>query len=281
MRRALGRGLAQLLDIESAGPATDVPVSAIVPNPRQPRLRFDDAGLEELAASIREVGLLQPVIVRPLLRGKYELIAGERRWRAAKLAGLSSLPAIVRSASSQAALELALTENLQREDIGPLERATAFRRLMDEFDLTQEQVSQKIGISRPAVANSVRLLKLPRRIREGIQSGEITEGHARALLALNTEAEQLALFERVISKALSVRQTEDAVRRFVPGPGTQARNRASKASDPYVLALENRLSTHFGLPVRLQRAGKGGRVVIEFHSDEELQRALDLLGIEI
>src|SRR5580704_9085673 len=183
MRRALGKGLSQLIAEQYEGPTNELPVADIVPNSRQPRTVFNDEALEELAASIREYGILQPLIVRPLAEGKHELIAGERRLRAAKLAGLTSVPVIVRSAGNQSSLELALIENLQREDINALESAKAYRRLIDEFGMTQEQVADRVGKSRVSVANTVRLLRLPKRIMEGLEAGFISEGHARALLA--------------------------------------------------------------------------------------------------
>src|SRR5471030_664225 len=216
MRRALGKGLSQLIAEQYEGPTNELPVADIVPNSRQPRTLFNEEALEELAASIREYGILQPLIVRPIAEGKHELIAGERRLRAAKLAGLKTVPVLVRSAGNQSSLELALIENLQREDINALESARAYRKLIDEFGLTQEQVAERVGKSRTVIANTVRLLRLPRRITEGLERGIITEGHARALLSFESEAQQLAVYDQILERGMTVRDVENVAKPKAP-----------------------------------------------------------------
>lgn len=277
MRRALGRGLSQLIAQEFESAPREASVDAIVPNPRQPRTVFDEDALAELAESIREHGVLQPLVVRPKTEGSYELIAGERRLRAARLAGVRSVPIIIRSASNQDSLELAIIENVQREDIGPLEKARAYRKLMDEFGLTQEQVSHKVGKARASVANTVRLLRLPEQIQGGLDSGLISEGHAKALLALETPDEQLAVYDKILQKGLNVRDIE----REVKGPGAKPAAKAPRPApeqDPNWKALEDALSTYLGSPVRMQKGEVGGRIVVDFYSDDDLDRILETLG---
>lgn len=257
---------------------SSVAIANIHPNSRQPRARFDDESLKELAASILEVGILQPLIVRPH-QGGFELIAGERRLRAAKLAGLANVPVIVRKEGGQKSLEIALIENVQREDITPLEAAKAFQRLIDEFSLTQEQVAVKVGKSRPAVANTVRLLRLPQRVQEGLESGAISEAHARALLGVSDPALQLALYERVVAKGMSVRDLEEAVR---PGAPTKASGpKARRGDNPHWTALSSSLSERFGSPVKLQGSTSRGKLVIEFFSEDDLDRIVESLGIRL
>lgn len=253
----------------------DIQVSAIVANPRQPRAHFDAEALRELAASIREVGVLQPLIVRDLGSGRYELIAGERRLRASKLAGLAKVPAIIRLAGSQKSLEIALIENIQREDISPLECAHAYYRLTAEFGLTQEQVARKVGKSRVAITNTLRLLNLPPRVLDGLRDHRITEGHARALLGIGSQAQQLAAFDLVLAKSLSVRETEALAGRCAK------RKPDSGALDPSVQALEEALSIRLGAPVELAKSGKGGRLEISYFDDEDLGRIVEALGIRL
>lgn len=277
MRRALGRGLSQFMaeDFEVEIDPTDALIETIIPNPRQPRTVFDDAALEELAASIREHGVLQPLIVRP--KGEeFELIAGERRLRASKLAGLNKVPIVIRHATNQDSLELALIENVQREDIGPMERARAYKRLMDEFEMTQEMVSQKVGKARASVANTVRLMKLPVAIQDGLDAGKITEGHAKALLSLETESEQLAMYEKILLQGMNVREIEQATKPLAKERPTQAK--AVVQMDPNLQALEDALSTHLGSPVKIQRSGAAGKMIVEFYSDDDLNRVLETIG---
>ena len=264
----LGRGLGALIPRAAVG-LRDIPVDAILPNPLQPRTHFDEQELEELAQSIREHGLLQPVLVSQRRDGTFQLITGERRWRAAQLAGMPSVPAMVKEATPQASLEMALVENIQRRDLNPLEEAHAFRQLIDEHGLTQEKLGQRIGKSRVAVTNTLRLLQLPEPVREALASGSITEGHARAILMANGETQRLLLLERVLAGHLSVRDTE-ALAREMNAPS--ARTHAAEAvTDPDVERLEDAFRQALGTRVRLLKGRRGGRLVIHFFSDDELQ----------
>jgi ParB family transcriptional regulator, chromosome partitioning protein len=280
MRRALGKGLSQLIGEQSDQNVTEASIDEIVPNQRQPRTYFKEEAIEELAASIKEVGIL---LVRPLAEGRYELIAGERRFRAAQLAGLKSVPIVVRAAGNQSSLEIALIENIQREDITPLESARAFRKLMDEFGLTQEQVADKVGKSRTAVANTVRLLRLPPRILQGLEIGEITEGHARSLLSLDDQAMQLAMYDRILSTGMTVRDVERAVK--PADRPSKPRPRGGKsvvdATDPNWRALQQRASEVLGSPVKLEGTDRGGKILIDFYSEEDLIRIMDQLGVQL
>ncbi|MFQ3678727.1 MAG: ParB/RepB/Spo0J family partition protein, partial [Fimbriimonadaceae bacterium] len=279
----LGKGLSQLIGEQAELSQNEVAIDAIVPNQRQPRQNFDEEALRELADSIRQVGILQPLVVRPLSEGKYELIAGERRLRAAQLAGLERVPVTIRAAGHQDSLEIALIENVQREDISPLEQARAYRRLIDEFGLTQEQVADKVGKSRTAVANTVRLLRLPPAILEGLQAGKITEGHARALLAIPSEVLQLALYDKILRTGMTVRDVEKAAQaEEVRQPSRRRKpSRADSAADPQWQPLEEAVSTYFGAPTRLIKSEVGGKIEIEFYSDDDLMRILDVLGIHL
>ncbi len=279
-RRGLGKGLGALIPAtEISGPGLrEVAVNLIVPNPMQPRQALDPAALQELADSIREHGLIQPLIVTsiqdPASEAQYQIIAGERRWAAAKMAGLTAVPVIVKEATPQEMLELALVENIQRADLNPLEEAAAYRQLMDDFGLTQEQVAERVGKSRVTVANSVRLLRLPDEIKQALAENRISEGHARALLALNKRTEQLKVLEAIVKKDLNVRQTEEMVRRIVAG--TQPRRRGEPPS-PETEALENEFRNALGTKVRLFRSKKGGKLVIQFYSEEELDAIYRLI----
>ncbi len=276
-RTGLGKGLEALIPTgdEPARGLAQVPVAAITPNPMQPRTATDPDTLAELADSIREHGLLQPIIVTRQGPDQYQLIAGERRWQAARLVGLASVPAIIKEASPQEVLELALVENIQRADLNPLEEAHAFRQLVDEFGLTQEQVAQRVGKSRVAVTNVLRLLRLPDEARAALADGSIREGHARALLALHTPEAQLAALKVVVQKDLSVRQTEELVRRLLAEP---PQPKPREVPSPEVQALEQRFRDSLGTKVNLYRDRKGrGRLVIHFFSDEELQAIHDAI----
>lgn len=278
VKRGLGRGLDALIGTASAG-ATEgiqrVPIDAIGPNPRQPRHTLHADDLAELAASLREHGLIQPLIVTRAPLGAdvaYTLIAGERRWRAARLAGLTEVPVIVREATPQGMLELALVENLQRADLNPLEEAAAYRALMDEFGLTQEQVAARVGKSRAAVANSVRLLNLAQPVKDALSSDQISEGHARALLGLPDEPAQVAALDLVMCRGYSVRQTEELVRRMAAA--AHAAEEVDAEDDPWeqeTRALEQQLRDALGTKVTLSRSRQGGRLVVYFYSEEELQ----------
>lgn len=277
-RKALGKGLGALIpgDETPAGLAA-LDVDAIAPNPRQPRQRMDPGRLQELAASIRAHGVLSPVVVRQGPRG-YELVAGERRLRAAKLAGLRTIPALVKELTPATALEVALVENLQREDLNPLEEAEVYHRLTEEFGLTQDEVAARVGRDRSSVANALRLLRLPRRLRDDLAAGVLTEGHARALLSLERPADQARTRDLVVSGGLSVRQTEALVRRL-KGAGRPPKppGRRPAAGDPNLSPLEDRLRRALGTKVRIVRRGNGGTVEIAYYSAEDLDRILEVI----
>lgn len=265
----LGRGLDALLpapppDAAASG-VVELPVDLLVPNPAQPRQGLAEAELAELAASIREHGVLQPVIVARAGAG-YVLVAGERRWRAARQAGLPTIPALIKEVTPRQRLELALVENLQRQDLTPLEEAAAYQQLIAEHGLTQEQVATRVGKSRAAVANALRLLQLAPAVRAALLAGQITAGHARALLGCSDPAQQEALLAQVLAGDLSVRATEELVRR-----GGQRRPRAAPAPAPELAAVEQALRQALGTKVQLLRSRRGGRIVIHYYSDEELQ----------
>ena len=272
-RSALGRGLEAL--IPSTQPALDeVDVDLIVPNPQQPRTAFDAASLAELAQSIREHGLIQPLLVSRGGGGAtYQLIAGERRLLAAREVGLKRVPVIVKEANPQALLELALVENLQRQDLGALEEAAAFRRLVNEFGLTQEAVASRVGRSRSAVANSLRLLTLPVEIQASLAGGEITAGHARALLAIDDTTEQRRIWRQVVETGLTVRDAEALAKR-----GSRRKPTRTKRLTPELAALEERLQSALGTRVVLTKGRKGGRLTIHFYSDEELEALVERLS---
>ena len=276
-RRGLGKGLEALIPVgeEPTGGLRQIPVTAITPNPMQPRTALDPEALAELAASIGEHGLLQPLVVARQGPERYQLIAGERRWQAARLAGLETVPVVIKEATPQQLLELALVENIQRADLNPLEEAAAYRQLVDEFGLTQEQVAARVGKSRVAVTNTLRLLKLPPQVQQALADGTIREGHARALLALPTPEAQVAALKTVVNQALSVRQTEELVRRLRAEPPTA---KPQPPSDPEIEALEARFRGVLGTKVTLHKNRKGrGRLVIHFYSEEELQAIYDLI----
>ncbi len=273
----LGRGLSALIPgAEGAGAlALEIPLAELESNPHQPRRHFEPGALEELAATIRTHGVLTPVVVRRAAHG-YQIVAGERRVRAARLAGLTRIPAIVKEASNAQALEMALVENLQREDLNPLEAAEAYRRLVEEFGLTQEQVAGRLGRDRSSVANALRLLRLPRRLREDLAAGILSEGHARALLGLDKAADQLKARDHVVKRGLTVRATEALVRRLrrgVDSPGGRPRT-----GDPNLEALEEQLRVALGTKVRIVRNGKGGILEISFFSDEDLTRLVEAIA---
>ncbi|HSI73668.1 MAG TPA: ParB/RepB/Spo0J family partition protein [Fimbriimonas sp.] len=278
MRRTLGKGLSQLIGEQFESGSTEIAVEAIEPNQRQPRTHFDEGALNELADSIKQYGVLQPLIVRPLSEGRYELIAGERRLRASKIAGLQTVPVLLKPAGSQSSLEIALIENVQREDINSLEAAKAYRRLIDEFGMTQEQVAERVGKSRVGVANTVRLLRLPRKIQDGLQEGRITEGHARALLAFDSEAQQLAVYDQILERGLTVREVEKA---STPRQKKPTKEPVAPPTDPNDQDLEQALSIFLGAKTRLQRSEVGGKLTVEFYSDDDLQRILEVLGFSL
>jgi len=271
-RKGLGKGLGALIptiedEAAAAQGVAEVPLASITPNPHQPRTPIRDQDLVELAASIEEHGIIQPLIVARAPDG-YQLIAGERRWRSARLAGLITVPVIVKDAAPSEMLELALVENIQRADLNALEEAVAYRQLTEEFGLTQEQVARRVGKSRVAVANTLRLLKATRPVQEALLAGRISEGHARALLGLEKAEAQEAALKTVLKQGLNVRQAEELVRRLL-GQGSE-KQRSAPAISPETRALESSFREALGTKVNLRRSGEGGRIVIHFYSDEEL-----------
>ena len=272
----LGRGLAALIPQRPAGASgtVEIPLDRIRENPRQPRQRMADDALETLAASIREHGVIQPILVTETVDG-YQLVAGERRVRAARMAGLERIPAVVRQLADREQLELALVENLQREDLDPIEAARAYRQLIDEFAFSQEDLAARVGRARSTVANTLRLLDLHATVQAAVGAGQVSEGHARALGGLPTEA-QARVLGLVTEGGLSVRQTEELVRR-VREPRQATAAAAAERRDPDLDRVEEDLRRALGTKVRLARSRRGGRIVIEYYSDEELGRLYDRL----
>jgi ParB family transcriptional regulator, chromosome partitioning protein len=291
-RRALGRGLGALIpEGTPLAPTIErrVPIAEIRPNPHQPRRFFDDDRIAELAESIRQQGILQPLLVRKVDQG-YELIVGERRLRAAQRAGLDRVPVVIREVTDAESMEMALVENIQREDLTPIEEALAYRQLMDELHLTQEDVAIRVGKSRPVITNLLRVLSLPDEIKDEVDRGHLTVGHARSLLALGTPEEQIDMARQVMRHGLSVRETETLVAQRVsppdePAPGDTAGDTpVEPASDDlalrrnvHVVALEDELTRAFGTRVRLRSKKKGGRIEIEYYSNEELEGIVNRL----
>ena len=282
-RTGLGKGLGALIpgpeqeanSAEKPAGLTTVPVTAIRPNPHQPRSRMDEEPLQELADSIREHGLIQPLIVNGEGDGRFTLIAGERRWRAAQRAGLHEVPVVIKEATPVEMLELALIENIQRADLNPIEEATAFRQLIDDFGLTHAEVAKRVGKSRLAVSNTVRLLELPPIIQHAVIDERISGGHARTLLALPTPEAQTAVLNSIVANSLSVRQTESLVSKMLAGKKPAAKRTQRK--EPQLLSLEAQFRQRLGTKVDIQKKGKGGRVVIHYYSDEELQTIYEAL----
>lgn len=276
MKMALGKGLESLLPDRSEDTA-DIDITRIIPGNQQPRKRFDEAPLAELAASIKEKGVLQPILVRRAGDGTFRLIAGERRWRASVLAGLKKIPARIREVLSEAdALELALIENIQRENLNPLEMADAFHRLMKDYNLTQEEVSQKVGKDRATVANYLRLLKLPDELKGLMNDGALSMGHAKAILSIEGRALQIEAARRLMHSGLSVRETETLAKNI----GKESKKTKSHKKDPQIEALEERLRSSLGTKVRIFHKGKKGKIEIEYYSLDELDRLLDILTLE-
>jgi ParB family chromosome partitioning protein len=281
--KGLGRGLGALITNAAetrADPASEstglrVAIDRIAPSPFQPRRSFDEAKIEELAVSIRNQGIIQPLVVRRT-EDRYELIAGERRWRAAMRAGLDEVPVVLREASDHEALQLAMVENLQREDLNPIEEASGYRRLQDEFNWNQEEMADKVGKSRPAIANSLRLLSLPKDVQQEIAAGNLPAGQARALLGLHTEALMISTCRDVIAKGLSTRETEKLVRALVTG---RRRRRAVPLIDPDLRAVVENMQRTLGTRVRLlpkARSSKG-KIEIEYYSLTDLERIIQTI----
>ena len=279
-RLALGRGLSALIPEAAAQmPArpTDRPqeldIDLLTPNPRQPRTQFDERQLHELADSIRVHGVIQPILVRRVGDG-YEIIAGERRWRAAQQAGLLRVPIVMRDVPDDQLLQVALVENIQRENLNPIEEAQAYRRLSDELHLSQDEIATAVGKDRATVSNYMRLLRLPSEVRSDLSAGSLSMGHARALLSLSDEAAQRRLAREIVAKGVSVRETEALIRREqTPAPPPLP----PKLVDPNTKAAEDQLRVALGTRVRINRRGRGGRIEIEFNNEDELQRLYEAL----
>ena len=251
-----------------------IPVENIVPNPNQPRYYFDENNLKELSESIKEHGIIQPILVTKTNGDKYELIAGERRLQASKLLGLKEIPAIVRLATNQQKLELALVENIQRHNLNPVEEAKAYQKLSKEFNLTQEEIAKKTGKSRSTIANIIRLLDLPIEIQRGIIVGKITEGHARAILGLENSEKQRALYELILKNNLTVRATENKVKEVTVHTH---KRKVLKQADPYLQNLEDNLQQKLGTKVKIKKHGTTGKITIDFFSEEEFNKIVKLL----
>jgi ParB family chromosome partitioning protein len=278
-RSGLGKGLDALItitdsQIQESG-VTQIPIVNIAPNPRQPRERFDHDELEELAVSIREHGVIQPLIVTQTeSTGQYTLIAGERRLMAAQMVDLREVPVLIRGASDQQLIELALVENVQRADLGPLEAAEAYRQLTEDFKLSHEEIAARVGKSRVTVTNTLRLLNLPDDVKESLVEGKISEGHARALLALPTEQAQAAALQSILKYDLNVRQAEELIRKL---SGEKPNKQPAPTPNPEIKALEERLRQHLGTRVTLNQKRKGGTLTIHYYSEEELDTILNLI----
>ena len=274
-KKALGRGLQSLIPVGNAvgrEEIEEVPLPLVSPNPFQPRRAFDEAELAELANSVKAKGVLQPILVRRLGDGGYELIAGERRWRAAKLAGLKRIPAIVRPATDAEAMEMALIENLQRKDLNPMEAARAYQRLMKEFGLTQEAVSRQLGKERSSIANTVRLLSLQPEVQTWVESDQLSLGHAKVLLAVSDPDQQSRLGRRAVTERLSVRDLERLVR---PSHRPSRSGQARKGHRPS--EIEERMTRRLSTKVRLIAGKTGGKIVIDYYSPADLERVIDLI----
>ena len=278
-QRGLGRGLGALIDdfsaSESTQTVTSLPLQKVEPNPNQPRHRFDEEELQALADSISEHGILQPLAVRKMEGGFYQIIAGERRWRAARLAGLQEVPVVVVEADDKTVMELALIENLQRQDLNPMEEAECYRFLTEEYGLTQEEAAARVGKSRPAVANALRLLALPDEVRELVEKGELSAGHARAILSLPTKAKQKTAAQRILALRLSVRQAEAMCKRLA---AEEKKPEPPKHTDvDYVAECEKALSRRLDRKVRIVNGKRKGRFELEFYGEDDLQRLYEIL----
>jgi ParB family chromosome partitioning protein len=297
-KEALGKGIRSLLQnidadlkntagelkssvVQAATSTLRIPIEQIEANPRQPRYDFDEQALQELANSIRMHDIIQPVTVSKMQDGKYRLVSGERRLRAAKIAGLKDLPAYIRQTDDQQLLELALLENLQREDLNAIEIALSYKRMMEDLSYTQEQVAERMGKERSTVANYIRLLKLPPDIQVAVRNGTLSMGHARALVNVDTVDKQLFIFAEINSKNLSVRQTEELVRRLYKGE-TAVKSPVKTGLAPAYKKIEDNLASHFSTKVKLQHSNKGnGSITIEYYSLQELNKILDQMGASV
>ena len=274
----LGKGLESLFSenaILDEGSTVKLSINDIEPNRDQPRKEFDEQALSELADSIAQHGVLQPLLVRPILDGGYQLVAGERRWRAARMAGLTEVPVVIRSMSDREMMELAMIENLQREDLNPVEEAEGFRQLMETYDLTQEDVAKAVGKSRPAVANAMRLLSLPDELLALVEEGKLTAGHARAILSLKEKPQQLAVAQKVINLQLSVRQTEAMCKKLLKA---EQKPEPKPVEVDYLAECEKTLTRCLGRGVKIVSGKRKGKIELEYYGQEDLQRLYEALS---
>jgi ParB family chromosome partitioning protein len=284
-RQALGKGLSALIPdmddtLTTPRVSLDVDIDLLEPNDYQPRSTLADPRLDELARSIRAAGVIQPIVVRRIDSGRYQIIAGERRWRAAQRAGLHKVPVVIKDVAAddhKRRLEMALVENIQREDLNPIEEASAYQRLANDFGLRQEDIAAAVGKDRSSVANSLRLLKLPDEVRAEVASGRLSMGHARAIVALASEADQRRVAREVLARGLSVRETESLVKRSAMPPTSTTAAQPKAAKDVHTRAAEEQLHLALGTRVEIKRRGKGGVVAIAFANEEELQRIYEYL----
>ncbi len=283
-RRVLGRGLSALISETSTPSSTEefreIEIDLIEPNNLQPRTRFDDQQLEELAASIKANGIVQPILVRKLNGGRYQLVAGERRWRAAQRAGLSRIPAVLRDIADDKMLELALIENIQRQELNPIEEAHAYKRLIDTLGLTQESVAQRVGRDRTFVTNYIRLLRLPDDIQQLVEENKISMGHARSLLSIDDPDQQRKLAKNILDKGLSVRETERLIKKVINSPKEVETGTAANTVDANVRLAEVKLRRRFGTQVKIlpNQQGDGGKIEIHYYNAADLQRLFEMLN---
>ncbi len=283
MKKGLGKGLGALMNTDEAIDVTQeqtitLKISQIEPNKDQPRSEFDAEKLETLSDSIKKYGVLQPIVVKKLDNGFYRIIAGERRWRAAKMAGLKQIPVVIRDFNDRETMEIALVENLQREDLNPFEEARGYKELMDLFSLTQEQVAQKVGKSRSAIANSVRLLSLCDEIKELVLKKELTVGHVRALLATDNEGVQLMAARKIVADGLNVRQTEAYIKLLLTEKKPKKKNPVDEELRRYLASIEKKLSNSLGTKVKIQNKKNRGKIEIEYYNNEDFERIMSKLG---
>ncbi|SDX00320.1 ParB/RepB/Spo0J family partition protein [Paenibacillus sp. CF384] len=279
MSKRLGRGLDALipsLSVSEDDKVVEVSLTQLRPNPYQPRKTFDDDAIKELAESIKQHGVIQPIIVRTVLKG-YEIIAGERRFRASQLCGNTTIPAVIRNFSDQQVMEIALIENLQREDLNAMELAIAYQALMDKFELTQEELSMKVGKSRSHIANFLRLLSLPEQIKDNVSRGTISMGHARAIVGVKEDARKKELAELTITNEWSVRQLEEAIKNLDQPSAEKAKPQSSKKRDPYIDQLEETLREQFKTTVKIKQQKDKGRIELLYYNKQDLERLLELL----
>lgn len=284
-KKALGKGIDALLgsidSVDNSG-LTEIDIDKLIASKDQPRKHFDDAALDELATSIKEKGVLQPILVEELPEGRYRIVAGERRYRAAKKAGLDKVPVIVRSFTEQERLEIALIENIQREDLSPIEEALAYKELMSHASLTQDELAKRLGKSRPAIANALRLLQLPDKMQKALEEKKISPGHARAILSVVNPAGMEKLYQKIITEGLSVREAERIASELNSGKLSTSGSKSSatethKPSDPFLRQLEERCIEKFGTKVQIKGSLRKGTLQIDYYSAEDLNRIIDLL----